>query len=36
VYEHRALTDAVVRALNPDVALADLLDDLRQIGYAVT
>ena len=33
VFAHRPLTEDVVRALNPDVTLDDLADDLREIGY---
>ncbi|MFF4631562.1 hypothetical protein [Streptomyces griseorubiginosus] len=29
----RPLTEDVVRALNPDIGLADLADDIAQIGY---
>ncbi|GAB4055776.1 hypothetical protein [Catellatospora paridis] len=33
VVAHRPLTDAVVRALNPDVTLAEMQKDLAAIGY---
>ncbi|MFI5836121.1 hypothetical protein ACIA5A_20855 [Micromonospora sp. NPDC051300] len=35
VVAHRPLTDAVTRALNPRVALADVRDDVVAIGYPV-
>ncbi|WP_372337864.1 transposase [Streptomyces sp. MK5] len=35
VYALRPLTQSVVSALNPDVELVDLADDLAQIGYPV-
>jgi hypothetical protein len=33
VFDHRPLTEAVVRALNADRSLADLTEELAQIGY---
>jgi len=33
VFEHRPLTEAVVGALNPEASLAELLGDVRGIGY---
>ena len=33
VFAHRPLTDGVVQAINPDLALPDLADDVREIGY---
>ncbi|GAA5178818.1 hypothetical protein GCM10023322_06890 [Rugosimonospora acidiphila] len=35
VVAHRPLTDAVVKALNPDVSVAGLLDEIAAIGYPV-
>jgi hypothetical protein len=35
VVAHRRLTDAVVRALNPDVTVAELRDDIAAIGYPI-
>jgi hypothetical protein len=34
IYRHEPLTDEIIRALNPDVSLQDLKDDLAEIGYA--
>ncbi|MGV9890782.1 hypothetical protein [Streptomyces sp. NPDC003395] len=36
VFSSRPLTDAVVRALNSEAALADLAEDLAAIGYPVS
>ncbi|HVE73908.1 MAG TPA: hypothetical protein VNA30_02290 [Mycobacteriales bacterium] len=33
VFQHRPLTDAVVRSLNADLSVDDLNDDIRSIGY---
>jgi hypothetical protein len=33
VYEHRPLTEALVRGLNPELALAELREDGEEIGY---
>jgi hypothetical protein len=33
VYDHLALTDSVVKALNPDATVKDLANDLIAIGY---
>ena len=33
VYRHEPLSDALVTLLNPSVQLADLADDVREIGY---
>ncbi len=33
VFQRRPLTDAVVRSLNGDVAVKNLIDDIRSIGY---
>ncbi|WP_139017438.1 hypothetical protein [Bradyrhizobium sp. STM 3809] len=33
VYEHRALTDEIVAAINPTTDLASLGEDIAQIGY---
>ncbi|EPD55313.1 hypothetical protein [Streptomyces sp. HGB0020] len=33
VFASRPLTEGVVRALNSDVVLAELVDDMREIGY---
>jgi hypothetical protein len=33
IYEHRSLTDPIVKALNPKQSLAGLKGDLRKIGY---
>ena len=33
IYEHRPLTEALVRGLNPDVCLDDLKEDIEVIGY---
>ncbi|WP_083019030.1 hypothetical protein [Mycobacteroides saopaulense] len=35
VFELRPLTEDVVRALNPDITLEDLVDDIDSIGYPV-
>jgi hypothetical protein len=36
VYNHRRLTDEVISALNPELSLAELLEDLGEIGYPST
>jgi hypothetical protein len=33
VYEHRPLTAALVQGLNPELTLADLREDIKEIGY---
>jgi hypothetical protein len=33
VYQHRPLTNAIVTSLNPELSLADLAADLKEIGY---
>lgn len=33
VYDHKPLTDELVREINPDLALADLAGDIEEIGY---
>ena len=33
IYEHRPLTEAIVRALNPEISLKDLKVDVEEIGY---
>jgi hypothetical protein len=33
VYEHRPLTEALVQGLNPEQTLADLREDVEEIGY---
>lgn len=33
VYNHLPLTDKIVESLNADVAIEDLADDLKEIGY---
>jgi hypothetical protein len=33
IFEHRPVTDELVRALNPERVPGDLADDLKQIGY---
>ena len=33
VFEHRPLTDEIVRELNPQRSLAELAEEIRQIGY---
>src|SRR5690606_30733136 len=33
VYRHEPLTEALVRQLNPEQSLAELADDLTEIGY---
>jgi hypothetical protein len=33
VYRHEPLTERLVRALNPDVTLAGLAEDVAEIGY---
>lgn len=33
VFQHRPLTDAVVRSLNADLSVEDLNDEMRSIGY---
>jgi hypothetical protein len=33
VYDHAPLTEELVRAMNPEVSLADLKADLNEIGY---
>jgi len=33
IYEHRALTEAIIQQLNPDISLADLTEDITEIGY---
>lgn len=33
VYQHERLTKALVKRLNPEVALADLAEDVEEIGY---
>jgi len=33
VYEHRALTEEIVAALNPTRSLASLREDIAEIGY---
>ena len=33
IYAHRPLTEDLVRALNPSLALTDLEGDIREIGY---
>ncbi|MCZ0999713.1 hypothetical protein O1M63_18865 [Streptomyces mirabilis] len=35
IYALQPLTQSVVTAMNPDVGVADLAEDLRQIGYPV-
>lgn len=36
IYQHKALTDAVIQALNADASLADLQADIEEIGYPGT
>jgi len=36
IYSHSPLTDAVVRELNPNTDIPDLLEDLAEIGYALS
>lgn len=33
IYEHRLLTDEIVSTLNPDIQLAEITDDIDEIGY---
>jgi hypothetical protein len=33
VFSHQPLTEEIVRALNPERSLADLTEEIRQIGY---
>jgi hypothetical protein len=33
VYEHRPLSEALVQGLNPELTLADLREDVEEIGY---
>jgi hypothetical protein len=33
VFEHRPLTEEIVRELNPELSLAELAEEIRQIGY---
>ena len=35
VYQHRPLTPQTVARLNPDMTLADLADDIAEIGYPI-
>lgn len=35
IYSHTPLTDTVVTSLNPDITTADLVDDLKEIGYPI-
>jgi len=35
IVDHRPLTDAVAQALNPDVTVAELRDDIAAIGYPI-
>jgi hypothetical protein len=35
IYAHKPLTEQVIRGLNPAVHLAELSDDLNEIGYAL-
>jgi hypothetical protein len=35
VVARRPLTDAVLKTLNPDLALSDLREDLAEIGYPI-
>lgn len=36
IFSSRPLTDDVVRALNPEIGLADLAEDVAEIGYPVS
>ncbi|MER5830980.1 hypothetical protein ABT116_09110 [Streptomyces sp. NPDC002130] len=36
VFSSSPLTEAVVRALNPEIVLADLAEDIAEIGYATS
>jgi hypothetical protein len=33
IYEHHPLTDEIVKALNPDLSLKELVTDIEEIGY---
>ena len=33
IYEHRPLTEEIVRELNPEISLKDLKVDVEEIGY---
>lgn len=33
VYDHKSLTDELVREINPELTLADLDDEIDEIGY---
>lgn len=35
LYSHEPLTDRLVRSLNADLTLVDVMDDAREVGYAV-
>ena len=35
IYSHQSLTEKIVRGLNPVIGLAELIDDLAEIGYPV-
>jgi hypothetical protein len=36
VYALRPLSQSIIASLNPDASLADLAEDIAQIGYAVS